>query len=200
MIRSALIVAFAVSALAAPALAVPVVGQPAPAFSAQDADGKPVSLAALKGKPVVLEWTNEGCPYVQHSYKSGVMQGLQKQAAADGFTWISVISSAPGKQGALQPAEVRTWKSSTGATPARVVLDAKGDLGRLYAAKTTPHMFVIDKAGRVAYMGAIDDKVSSDPADAKTAKNYVKIALADVKAGRPVAEAVTKPYGCSVKY
>ena len=191
-----------VSALLAPvaACAAPVVGEPAPAFSTRDSDGKPVSLDALKGRPVVLEWTNRGCPYVQHAYRSGVMQGLQKQAAQDGIVWLTVVSSAPSKQGALQPAEVRGWRGETGAAPAHVVLDPKGELGRLYAAKTTPHMFVVDARGRLAYMGALDDKVSSDPADAKTARNYVRLAMAEVKAGRPVADAVTKPYGCSVKY
>jgi peroxiredoxin len=187
-------------AASAPAQAAPAVGQPAPAFTAVDADGKTRSLSEFKGKTVVLEWTNNGCPYVKKHYDSGAMQKLQGAAAQDGVVWLSVISSAPGQQGYMKPAEVKTWKTSAKAAPASVLLDPTGKVGRAYDAKTTPHMFVIDKAGKLAYMGGIDDKPTADPSSLKGAKNYVTAALADVKAGRAVAQPVTKPYGCSVKY
>ncbi len=192
--------ALTLSAAAAPAVALPVVGQPAPAFTAHDADGKSVGLAQFKGRPVVLEWTNQGCPYVRHTYDSGVMQGLEKQAAAQGVSWISVVSSAPGHQGYLKPGEVAAWRARTGAAPADVILDPTGALGRQYGARTTPQMFVVDVRGRLIYAGAFDDRESTDAADAKTAKNYVRLALADLKSGRPIADPVTKSYGCSVEY
>ncbi|HEY0646306.1 thioredoxin family protein [Phenylobacterium sp.] len=198
--RRALIALAAASALAAPAVAAPTVGQPAPAFSAVDANGKTRSLAEFKGKTVVLEWTNSGCPYVRKHYDSGNMQSLQRVAAKDGIVWLTVISSAPGTQGYVAGADARAWKAKEKAAHADLLLDPEGVVGRAYEAKTTPHMYVIDKAGKLAYMGGIDDKPSSDPDSLKGAKNYVTAALADVKAGRPVAQATTRPYGCSVKY
>jgi peroxiredoxin len=201
MNRRHVIVLAAASALAAPAaMATPTVGQPAPAFTAIDANGKTRSLAEFKGKTVVLEWTNEGCPYVRKHYDSGNMQGLQREAAKDGAVWLTIVSSAPGTQGYLTQATAKTWKAKEKAASADVLLDPKGVVGRAYEAKTTPHMYVIDKTGKLVYMGGIDDKPSSDPDSLKGAKNYVVAALADVKAGRPVAQAVTRPYGCSVKY
>jgi peroxiredoxin len=190
----------AVSTFAAPALAAPVVGQPAPAFQARDADGRTRSLAEFRGKTVVLEWTNNGCPYVQKHYNSGHMQGLQKEATRDGVAWLTIISSAPGFQGYLTGPQAKQWKAKVGAAPSDVLLDPEGKVGRLYQAKTTPHMFVIDKTGKLVYMGGIDDQPTTDPDSLKVAKKYVEAALADVKAGRPVAQAVTRPYGCSVKY
>jgi peroxiredoxin len=188
------------TALASPALAAPSIGQPAPAFSAVDADGKTRSLSEFKGKTVVLEWTNSGCPYVQKHYNSGNMQGLQGAAAKDGVVWLTLVSSAPGMQGYVTGPEAKSWKAKEKAASSAVLLDPKGTVGRAYEAKTTPHMYVIDKTGKLVYMGGIDDKPSSDPSSLKGAKNYVTAALADVKAGRPVAEAATRPYGCSVKY
>ncbi|PZQ61530.1 MAG: thioredoxin family protein [Phenylobacterium zucineum] len=188
------------AALASPALAAPAIGQPAPAFSAVDADGKTRSLSEFKGKTVVLEWTNNGCPYVQKHYNSGNMQGLQGAAAKDGVVWLTLVSSAPGMQGYVTGPQAKAWKTKEKASSAAVLLDPKGTVGRTYEAKTTPHMYVIDKTGKLVYMGGIDDKPSSDPASLQGAKNYVTAALADVKAGRPVAEAATRPYGCSVKY
>ena len=190
----------AASALAAPAIAAPVVGQPAPAFSAVDADGRTRALADFKGKTVVLEWTNNGCPYVQKHYNSGNMQGLQKQATADGVVWLTLISSAPGFQGYLTGPQAKQWKTKVGAASSDVLLDPKGVVGRAYGARTTPHMYVVDKAGKLVYMGGIDDQPTPDPDSLKGAKNYVSAALADVKAGRAVARAATAPYGCSVKY
>lgn len=193
-------IAASVVAISAPAFAAPVIGQPAPAFQVKDADGKTRSLAEFKGKTVVLEWTNEGCPYVQKHYNSGNMQGLQRQAAKDGAVWLTIISSAPGTQGYKEPAEAKAWKTKVKAAPTAILLDPDGKVGRAYDAKTTPHMYIVDKAGTLVYMGGIDDKPTADPASLKGAKNYVLAALADVKAGRAVAQAATKPYGCSVKY
>ena len=190
----------AVSALATPALAAPVIGQPAPAFKAVDADGRTRALADFKGRTVVLEWTNNGCPYVQKHYNSGHMQGLQKQATADGVVWLTIISSAPGFQGYLTGPQARQWKTKVGAASSDVLLDPRGVVGRTYGARATPHMFVIDRAGTLVYMGGIDDQPTPDPDSLKVAKNYVTGALADVKAGRPVSHAATAPYGCSVKY
>jgi hypothetical protein len=191
-----------VGALAAPSLglASPQPGQPAPAFQGKDYEGRPVDLAQFKGKTVVLEWTNQGCPFVAHMYSSGVMQRLQRDAARDGIVWISVISSAPGQQGYLDPNGVRAWKARVHAEPADVVLDPTGTIGHGYDARTTPDMFVIDRNGRLVYAGAIDDKISTNPSDAQTAHNYVVAALEAVKSGRGPAPAMTKSYGCSVKY
>jgi peroxiredoxin len=187
-------------ASAPPVLAAPAIGQPAPAFTAKDGDGKTRSLSEFKGKTVVLEWTNAGCPYVQKHYESGNMQGLQKAAAKDGVVWLTLISSAPGKQGYVSPAEAKTWKSTTGAGSTALLLDPGGQVGHAYEAKTTPHMYVVNGAGKLVYMGGVDDKPTADPASLKGAKNYVSAALSDVKAGRPVATAVSKPYGCTIKY
>ena len=186
--------------LAVPAAAAPVVGKAAPAFSAVDAQGKTRSLAEFKGKTVVLEWTNEGCPYVQKHYGSGAMQALQRKAAADGVVWLTLVSSAPGKQGYLDAGAAKAWKTKQKAAYSALLLDPKGEVGRAYEAKTTPHMYIVDPAGTLVYMGGIDDKPTPDPASLKGARNYVTAALADLKAGRPVAEAATRPYGCSVKY
>jgi hypothetical protein len=197
-----LVPAFAAAAAlaCAPALAAPTVGQPAPAFQAKDGGGETRSLAQFQGRTVVLEWTNSGCPYVQHAYRSGVMPELQRQAAKDGVVWLTVFSSAPGKQGYMEPGGVGAWKTQMGASPADVLLDSSGTVGRAYEAKTTPHIFVVDGKGTLVYMGGLDDKPSTNPADAKTAHNYVRAALDAVKAGQPVRDAVTRPYGCSVKY
>ncbi len=192
--------AAAVAGMAAPAAAAPTLGQAAPAFTAVDANGKARSLSEFRGKTVVLEWVNNGCPYVRKHYDSGNMQSLQSQATKDGVVWLSVVSSAPGAQGYLTPETAKTWKVKEKAAVTDVLLDPKGVVGRAYDAKTTPHMYVIDKGGKLVYMGGIDDKPSSDPSTLKGAKNYVTAALADVKAGRPVAQAATRPYGCSVKY
>lgn len=201
MIRRRAVLGLAAAALlAAPAAAAPALGQPAPAFKVGDAAGRTRSLAEFRGRTVVLEWTNNGCPYVQKHYNSGHMQGLQREATKDGVVWLTVVSSAPGMQGHLTPAEAKAWKTRVGAASTDVLLDPKGLVGRAYEAKATPHMFIIDKAGKVAYMGGIDDQPTSDPDSLKIARNYVTAALADLKAGRPVAEAVTRPYGCSVKY
>ena len=166
-----------------------------------DSEGTTHNLSDFAGKRVVLEWTNEGCPYVKKHYETDNMQGLQKDATADGDTvWLSVISSAPGKQGYKDAADIPAWKAKHAAAPSAVILDPEGTAGRAFSAKTTPHMYVIDEAGTLVYQGAIDDNRSANKATVAGAKNYVRAALADMDAGRPVAEGETQPYGCSVKY
>ena len=189
-------------ALCAPglALAAPVLGQPAPAFQAMDADGHPRALADFAGKTVVLEWTSTDCPYSHKHYDSGNMQGLQKKATKDGVVWLTVSSSAPGREGYFTPEVARAWRAKVGSHATAILLDGEGKVGRAYNARVTPHMFIVDKAGRLAYMGGIDDRPYADPASLKGAKNYVALALADLKAGRAVAQPVSAPYGCSVRY
>jgi hypothetical protein len=177
-----------------------VVGQPAPAFSVSDASGKAVSLADFKGKTVVLEWVNPGCPYVRKHYDSANMQGTQKGATDKGVVWLAVNSTAPGHGDYKKPADMSSWMQSQKASATHTLMDGDGKIGKAYGARTTPHMYIVDARGTLAYAGGIDDKPSSDPADVKTAKNYVNAALGDVLAGKPVAQASTRPYGCSVKY
>lgn len=192
--------ALSLSLAATGALAAPKVGEPAPAFTATDSQGKTVSLADFKGKFVVLEWTNNECPFVVKHYKSGNMQATQKDAIAQGAVWLSVVSSAPGKQGHVDGKRADELSKERGATPSHVLLDPSGAVGRLYEAKTTPHMYLIGKDGKLLYAGGIDSIPSADPADIKDATNYVKVALAEAAAGKPVSNPVTKPYGCSIKY
>lgn len=199
MIRIALAAIFALGSSVA-ALASPVVGQPAPAFSALDSNGQTRKLSDYLGKTVVLEWTNDGCPYVGKHYNSGNMQNLQKEATGAGVVWLSIISSAPGKQGNVTGAEANELTTSRGAHPSAVLLDPTGAVGHTYEAQTTPHMFVIDAKGTLRYMGAIDDKPVASPASLQGARNYVREALNDLAQGQPVAETTTEPYGCSVKY
>ena len=187
-------------ALAARAFAAPTVGAPAPAFTGTDTQGKKVSLADAKGKYVVLEWHNQGCPFVAKHYDSGNMQRLQKELTGKGAVWYTIISSAPGKQGHVTGAEEDAYVKEQGAAPTHVILDEDGAIGRLYGAKTTPHMFLIDDKGTLVYAGAIDDKPSTDKADVEGAKSYVRAAFDEAKAGKPVTTATTAPYGCSVKY
>jgi hypothetical protein len=191
---------FAVAVLSGVARADPQVGQPAPAFSVADTTGKTWTLGELAGHTTVLEWTNHDCPFVRKHYGAGNMQALQKEAAGQGVLWLTVISSAPGKQGHVSPAAADDLTKSRGAAPTAVLPDETGTMGRAYAARTTPHMYVIGPDGTLRYMGGIDDRATADPADIPGAKAYVRAALADLEAGRPVADAVTRPYGCSVKY
>ncbi len=192
--------ALAVTLFAGLLWAAPQVGKPAPAFSSVDTAGRTWSLAELKGKPVILEWTNHDCPYVRKHYGAGNMQTLQRAATRAGYIWFTVISSAPGKQGHIAAAEADRLTKTRGAAPTAVLLDEKGDIGRAYGAQTTPHMFIIGTDGTLLYMGGIDDRPTSNPEDIEGAKNYVRAAMADIAAGRPVAQPVTRPYGCSVKY
>jgi peroxiredoxin len=186
--------------VATPALAVATVGQPAPAFTATDSNGRQVSLADYKGKTVVLEWTNPECPFVQKFYSGGDMQKLQADARKKGVVWLSVNSGAPGKQGAMTGAEANAKMRQQGANPTAYLVDSNGAVGRAYGARTTPHMFVIAPNGTVAYAGGIDNLPTANPADIARAQPLVKLALADIAAGRDVETPTSKPYGCSVKY
>jgi len=180
--------------------AAPAIDQPAPSFTANTADGKTVSLDSFKGKTVVLEWTNHDCPFVKKHYDSGNMQRLQKDAAAKGVVWMQVISSAPGKQGNVDGATATKLNSARSATPANVILDPEGKLGKLYGAQTTPHIFIIDAKGVLVYKGGIDSLATTDKADIAKAEPYVSEALAALSAGKKITANNTKPYGCSIKY
>jgi hypothetical protein len=175
-------------------------GDPAPDFKGVDSNGKVQTLAQYRGKYVVLEWANKGCPFEQKHYKSGNMERLQREWTSKGVVWLSVISSAPGQDGYVTPPEENDYLRTMKAAPSAAILDASGTIGRLYSAKTTPDMFVIDPQGRLVYEGAIDDQPTPDPASLKDAKNYVSAALEASMAGRPVETPVTRSYGCSVKY
>ena len=176
------------------------VGTPAPAFSLPATGGASQSLAELRGKVVVLEWTNHECPYVRKHYESGNMQALQREATGQGVVWLSIISSAPGTQGYVTAPEADKLTTGRKAAPSAVLLDPAGAVGRAYGATNTPHMYVIDKAGTLAYAGAIDDRPTSRQSDVPGAHNYVRAALASVAAGEPVKTPVTRAYGCTVKY
>ncbi len=180
--------------------AIAVVGKAAPQFTLSDTSGKKWKLSDLKGKVVVLEWFNHGCPFVKKHYESGNMQKLQKEYTGKGVTWLAINSSAKGKQGYAESAEHDKTFKDKGAAPSAVLVDDSGKVGRLYNAKTTPDMYVIDKKGVLVYAGAIDDKNGVEQSEIATAKNYVKQALDELFAGKTVTVAETKPYGCSVKY
>lgn len=185
---------------AAPALAAPAVGQAAPAFVAVDSKGQQHKLADFQGKVVVLEWTNHECPYVQKHYKSANMQNLQKQAKAAGVVWLSVISSAPGEQGHVPGAKADELTASRQAAPTAVLLDPQGTIGKAYDARTTPHMYVIDAKGILRYAGGIDSIGTAKVDDIAKADPLFRTAMESVVKGQNVAQAVTRPYGCSVKY
>jgi peroxiredoxin len=176
------------------------IGKPAPDFTGKSYDGKSHKLSEYKGKFVVLEWHNQGCPFVKKHYESNNMQKLQSEWTGKGVAWITIISSPPGKEGYVTADQERKYLSEKKSTPTVVLADPEGALGRLYGAKTTPHMFIIDKSGTLIYNGAIDDKASSDQEDVAGAKNYVQAALTEATAGKRVTIASTAPYGCSIKY
>jgi peroxiredoxin len=176
------------------------VGDPAPAFTATDSRGHSEALSQYRGKYVVLEWHNQGCPYTRKHYVSGNMQSLQKEWTAKGVAWFTVISSAPGSQGYVTPFQENQYLAQMHAVPTAVLMDSDSKIARLYNAKTTPQMIVIDPSGKVIYDGAIDNRPTPDPGDIKGADNYVSDALAAAMAGKPVATAFTRPYGCAVKY
>jgi len=175
-------------------------GKPAPDFTLPDVHGTNWTLSAQKGKFVVLEWINLGCPFVKKHYGSGNMQALQKEYTEKGVIWFSICSSAPGKQGHFAPADWPALIAEQKAVPTAVLLDPDGKVGRLYGAKTTPHMYVINPEGMLIYAGAIDDNPSADPTTIPGARNYVREALDAAMAGEPVKMSATQPYGCSVKY
>ena len=194
-----MLAAFTLSAISTVAIASAPPGQPAPSFTLTDLEGKPAKLEDYKGKTVVLEWNNFGCPFVQKHYRSGNMQALQKRYAKD-VVWLTMNSTNKSSADYQAPAMLTKELAHFNAVPARYLMDDPGTVGSAYGAKTTPQMFIIDPSGKVVYNGAIDDKRSTDLADVKTAKNYVVAALEEMKAGKPVSVASTTPYGCSVKY
>ena len=176
------------------------VGEAAPDFTATDSNGEVHKLSEYQGKYVVLEWTNRGCPYTQKHYSSGNMQRLQREWTGRGIIWLTVASSAPGKQGYVTASEENAYLKQANAAPTAVLLDPAGTLGHLYDAKTTPDIFIISPKGTLIYSGAIDDRPSTDVADVNGAKNYVSLALDEATADKPVSNPTTRPYGCSVKY
>ncbi len=177
-----------------------VVGQPAPAFSATDTSGRSVNLADFKGRHVVLEWVNPGCPYVRKHYDGKNMQATQKGAVDKGVVWLAVNSTATEHGDYLPPAQMAAWMKQQGAAATTTLMDEDGKVGRAYGARTTPHLYVIDPAGKLVYAGAIDSKPSANKADIAGATNHVNVALAESLAGKPVSTASTRAYGCSVKY
>lgn len=191
----------ALAIMATPALAAPEVGQIAPDFEAVDViSGETFKLSDLKGETVVLEWTNHECPFVIKHYDTGNMQKSQQAARDKGVRWLSIVSSGQGRQGFTTPQRAVEVIQEQGAAPSKKVLDPSGDVGHLYGARTTPHMFVVDAEGKLAYAGAIDDNSSPRLSAVKGAKNYVLAALDDIAAGNAVQVSSTQPYGCSVKY
>jgi len=178
----------------------PPVGSTAPDFSVTDSKGKTQSLSQYKGKYVVLEWFNPDCPFVKKHYGSGNMQKLQEEFAGKGVVWLSVDSSAPGKEGNLSAEQAEKklteWKTHSTA----FLIDADGKAGQAYGAKNTPHMFIINPDGKIIYEGAIDSKASANPNDIPSSTNYVRVALDEALAGKKVSNPTTRPYGCSVKY
>lgn len=175
-----------------------VVGQAAPNFTATDSNGASVSLADYKGKYVVLEWMNPDCPFTQKHYRSGNMQALQSEYRAKGVVWLSVNTAEAASSS--YRSEMNAWNTEMKAAPSALLMDSDSSLAKLYGAKTTPHMFVVNPAGMVVYAGAIDDKRSANLEDIKIAKNFVKTALDESLADKPVSISSTQPYGCSVKY
>jgi hypothetical protein len=200
-IRSIILASTALCATAALALAAgPEPGSPAPNFTLEDTNGHERSLSDYEGKLVVLEWINFGCPFVKKHYDSNNMQSLQKKYAAKGVIWLSICSSAVGKQGYFPSDKWNELIEEKNAAPKAVLLDADGKVGKLYGATTTPDMFIIDQKGTLVYRGAIDSIRSTDQSDIPKAANYVSAVLDNMLAGKPVKYAATRPYGCSVKY
>ena len=177
-----------------------MVGQGAPAFSLTDTQGRAVTLADFKGKHVVLEWVNPGCPYVQKHYNSGNMPATQKQARSQDVVWLTVNSTATDHRDYRKPDDLAAWLKSKDAAPTATLMDVDGKVGRAYGARTTPHMYVIDPTGKLVYAGAIDSIPSSSTSDLKTATNYVNQALGETLAGKAVSKPVSQAYGCSIKY
>ena len=186
--------------LAVPAAANLTTGGPARDFKLRDADGNVVPLSQFKGRTVVVEWHNPGCPFVQKHYKSGNMQATQAGAKAGGAVWLTVNSGAPGKQGHLTGAQANALVKEQKLASTEYLLDPSGVVGKAWGAKTTPHLYIVDGAGKLRYQGAIDDRPTADQADIKGARNHVTAALTELKAGKAVSVTDTKPYGCTVKY
>jgi peroxiredoxin len=199
MLRRALI-ALPVLLLAAAAQAAPAVGQPAPEIVLKDAAGKTVKLSDFRGKHVVLEWTNPGCPYVRKHYDSGNMAATQQDATGKGAVWLSINSTEKSSSDYLEPARLVSWQKDRKVQPTATLMDEDGTAGKAYGARTTPHMYIVDPQGRLVYAGGIDSIPSSNPDDIRKAVNYVKQAVSEATSGKPISAATTRPYGCSIKY
>ncbi|MBX3498385.1 MAG: redoxin domain-containing protein [Alphaproteobacteria bacterium] len=198
--RTSLILAGGALLLPSAVSAKPVVAQPAPVFTGLDSNGRKQSLADYRGKTVVLEWTNHECPYVGKHYRSSNMQAIQKDVVKAGGVWLSIISSEPGSQGFVSPAKANDLTRSRDASPTAVILDPDGVIGRAYDARVTPHMFIIDARGTLVYMGGIDSIRSTGVDDVPKAKPYVRDALKELAAGKPITTPVTNAYGCTIKF
>ncbi|MEO7598313.1 MAG: redoxin domain-containing protein [Opitutus sp.] len=188
------------SVIVAPVHAGVTIGQPAPDFTLRSIDGREHPLSSFKGRTVVLEWVNPECPFVMKHYRSGNIPKLQKSATTEGIIWLSINTGEPGAQGVFDAPRQAKWANSMKAAPTAYLRDPEGKVGRLYGAKTTPHMYVISPDGTLVYNGAIDSIRSANVDDIARAENYVASALSAVKAGKPVAKTTSQPYGCSVKY
>lgn len=194
------LIAFFLLGLAAAAQSAPSVGQPAPDFTLQDTSGKPVKLSDFRGKHVVLEWTNPGCPYVRKHYDSGNMPATQKEAVDKGVIWLSINSTEKSSHDYLDPARLVAWLTERKSRPTAVLMDQEGMGGKAYGARTTPHLYIVNPQGALVYAGGIDSIPSSNPDDIRRAVNYVRQALGEALAGKPISAASTRPYGCSIKY
>ena len=188
------------AACALPAAAAPAIGQPAPDFTLPDLAGKAVKLSAFKGRFVVLEWVNPDCPYVRKHYDSANMPKLQKEFGGKNVAWLAINSTRAGHSEFKSPEQMSAWMKQKDGVPAATLIDKDSKVGRLYGATNTPHMYIVDPRGQLIYVGAIDDKRSANPADVKTAKNYVRAAMGEAMAGKPVSTTSTVAYGCTVKY
>lgn len=186
--------------LAAFAVAAATVGQPAPGFTLKDVSGKPVQLSDFKGRYVVLEWVNPGCPYVQKHYESANMQGLQKEYTGKDVAWLTINSTNPRAYDYRTAGEMQAWMKQMNGAPTATLLDENGQVGQAYGARVTPHMYIIDPKGTLIYAGAIDDKRSTRLEDVKIAKNYVRVAMGEALSGGAISTSSTTPYGCTVKY
>lgn len=182
------------------AQAAATVGQPAPDFALKDTAGKTVRLSDFKGKHVVLEWTNPGCPFVKKHYDSGNMPATQKDATSQGVVWLSINSTEKASGDYLEPAQLMAWKTERKSAPTAVLMDEEGTVGKSYGARTTPHLYIVNPQGQLIYAGGIDSIPSARASDIEKATNYVKVGLAEALAGKPPSAATTQPYGCSIKY
>lgn len=182
------------------ARAAPAVGQPAPDFTLKDAAGRSVKLSDFRGRHVVLEWTNPSCPFVRKHYDSGNMAATQQDVTAKGAVWLSINSTERASYEYMEPAKLVAWQKDRKVQPTATLMDEDGVAGRAYGARTTPHMYIVDPQGRLAYAGGIDSIPSSNPADIERAVNYVRQGIAEAAAGKAISTPVTRPYGCSIKY
>ncbi|WP_018972095.1 thioredoxin family protein [Rudaea cellulosilytica] len=199
-LRISILAAFTAAVVSSGAFAAVTVGSAAPDFSLPDANGKTQTLSQYKGKTVVLEWNNPGCPFVQKHYSSGNIPKQQADATKEGVVWLTINSGASGKQGHLDNAGAQAFVAQYHAAPSAYLFDGDGKVGHLYGAKTTPHMYIVDAGGTLRYMGGIDSIASTDKDDLAKATQYVPQALAELKAGKPISVKTSEPYGCAVKY